>query len=127
MPRGLGPGGFCCETVWERLGNQSYVGRLAVRADMRTRVKYARAAVDLCPGNGRTAKYFLGAHWINCPYWGMSREDRERYEQGCDRRHNVEYDGLVIRATRHIRAGEEFFLNYKRKDQIATTWAVLEQ
>ena len=70
----------------------------------------------------------MGAHWINCPYWGMSKEERATYEQsGAGKNHNAVWDGLIIRATREIRPEEEILLDYTPDDQTAETRAVLAQ
>ena len=90
----------------------AYVGVL-VRpgGDVTRKVDYKGATIDVPAG---TKMRFFGAHFANNPYWGMSPQQRNEYELGPrGRKHNAEWDGLGIRASKEIRKGDAILLDYK--------------
>ena len=64
---------------------------------------------------------------MNNLYLGMTREERGKYKLGCGRRHNAEWDGLAIRATREIWMGKEVLLDYRPKERTLATKRLLAQ
>ena len=104
----------------------AYAGVLArPGGDTTRKVQYKGATIDVPAG---TKRRFFGAHFINNPYWGMSPQQRSEYELGPHgKKHNAEWDGLGVRASKEIRKWEEILLDYNSDERTAETKCVLEQ
>ena len=56
--------------------------------------------IDVPAGSKRL---FLGAHFLNNPYWGMSPERRNEYElELLGKKHNAKWEGLAVRSAKEI-------------------------